>query len=206
MPYKVWTIGEEVLAADFNPYLQEQVTATFPNAAARDAALTAPKPGQQAWLADVGLVVMWTGSAWMPIPGQVIAYAESSANGPSTAQSGQSTLLSISFTMPALTPGRRVKLEGFVPYFQAVGATTTSGVSRLDIYAAAARVGRGRVYFDTGVAYHNGLAVAYADNTKAGFAAGTAIAATLRLDNSTGQAIQSAATATELMYFTAAVV
>lgn len=30
MPHKVWAVGEEVLAADFNTYIQEQVTPTFP--------------------------------------------------------------------------------------------------------------------------------------------------------------------------------
>jgi hypothetical protein len=75
MPYKVWVVGEEVLAADFNDYLQEQVVATFPNAAARDAAILAPNAGQLCVLADtntlqqyraatpVGWAKPW-GSSW----------------------------------------------------------------------------------------------------------------------------------------------
>jgi hypothetical protein len=42
MPTKTWVVGEEVLAADFNAYLQQQVVSTFPNVAGRDAWATAP--------------------------------------------------------------------------------------------------------------------------------------------------------------------
>jgi hypothetical protein len=58
MPYKIWAVGGEVLAADMNDYLQEQVVATFANAAARDAAITAPVAGQTAFLVDTaGLTI-----------------------------------------------------------------------------------------------------------------------------------------------------
>jgi hypothetical protein len=52
MPFKTWVAGEEVLAADQNTYLQKQVVATFPNAAARDAAIAAPEAGQMCLLLD----------------------------------------------------------------------------------------------------------------------------------------------------------
>jgi hypothetical protein len=45
MPTKVWVVGEEVLAADFNQYVQEQVITSFPNKAARNAAIPSPKVG-----------------------------------------------------------------------------------------------------------------------------------------------------------------
>lgn len=64
MPYKTWVVGEEVLAADFNAFVQKQVVATFPNAAARDAAIPAPNPGMKAWLDDVALEQVYDGAKW----------------------------------------------------------------------------------------------------------------------------------------------
>lgn len=64
MPYKVWITGEEVLAADFNDYLQEQVIATFANAALRDAAITAPNAGQMVYLADRQMLTKYDGTGW----------------------------------------------------------------------------------------------------------------------------------------------
>jgi len=65
MPFKVWAVGEEVLAADFNDYLQEQVVATFPSAAARDAAIVAPVVGQMVVLTAAPYPVqVWDGTAW----------------------------------------------------------------------------------------------------------------------------------------------
>lgn len=67
MPTKTWAVGEEVLAADFNTMLQGQVIATFPNAAARTAALAAPAEGMVTYLADAKSYQRWTGSAWAPV-------------------------------------------------------------------------------------------------------------------------------------------
>lgn len=64
MPSKVWAIGEEVLAADFNPYVQEQVLATFPSYAARDAAIGAPKAGQACYIIGTGELLIYAGTAW----------------------------------------------------------------------------------------------------------------------------------------------
>jgi len=67
MPFKVWAVGEEVLAADFNDYIQEQVVATFPNAAARDAAIIAPTTGQMVYIIDIAQVQLYDGAAWQPL-------------------------------------------------------------------------------------------------------------------------------------------
>jgi hypothetical protein len=64
MPHKVWVVGEEVLAADFNNYVQEQVIATFANAAARTAAIAAPTVGMATWLTDSQAFEIWDGAAW----------------------------------------------------------------------------------------------------------------------------------------------
>jgi len=88
MPTKTWVVGEEVLAADFNNYVQTQVVARFATAAARDTAWPAATAGAGAvsvttdtstlwivvggaWVAAVG--GPWTtptlGGAWVPVGG-----------------------------------------------------------------------------------------------------------------------------------------
>jgi hypothetical protein len=64
VPFKTWVVGEEVLAADFNAYVQKQVVATFPNAAARTAAIPSPSAGMVTFLTDTNQMQYWTGSAW----------------------------------------------------------------------------------------------------------------------------------------------
>lgn len=68
MPFKIWAVGEEVLAQDFNDYLGEQVIATFPNVAARDAAIVAPNIGQVVHVVAVGLQ-LFDGVGWVTIRG-----------------------------------------------------------------------------------------------------------------------------------------
>lgn len=67
MAFKTWAVGEEVLAADFNSYVQRQTVAVFPNAAARTAAITAPTPGMVSYLSDVGRLEVYTDKS--PAPG-----------------------------------------------------------------------------------------------------------------------------------------
>jgi len=68
--YKTWAVGEEVLAADLNSYIQSQVVAQFPSASARSATLPAPAVGQCTVLATAPTVIeAWDGSAWTRISG-----------------------------------------------------------------------------------------------------------------------------------------
>lgn len=67
MPTKTWVVGEEVLAADWNQLVQEQVVATFANLAARTTALPAPKPGMVTWLTDVKRLERFDGVAWQEV-------------------------------------------------------------------------------------------------------------------------------------------
>lgn len=65
MPHKSWAIGEEVLAADFNPNVADQVVATFASAAARAAAWPAPPIGAVSHLTSLpGVLWVFAGSAW----------------------------------------------------------------------------------------------------------------------------------------------
>jgi hypothetical protein len=67
MPHKVWQVGEEVIAPDFNTYVQQQVVEQFPNVAARTAAVTAPVAGQPSYIdsgdANEG-IEFYNGAAW----------------------------------------------------------------------------------------------------------------------------------------------
>jgi hypothetical protein len=66
--FKVWAVGEEVLAADFNSFLQQQVVAVFPNVPARDAAIVAPNEGQLCYVTADKTLYQFTGAAWVGAP------------------------------------------------------------------------------------------------------------------------------------------
>ncbi len=73
MPTKTWAPGEAVIAADFNSYVQQQVVATFANAAARAAAITTPLPGMLTWVADKARLEYYTGAGWRPTAPRPVA-------------------------------------------------------------------------------------------------------------------------------------
>src|SRR5262245_19395364 len=100
MPQKVWAIGEEVLAADFNAYVQQQVVPVFTNVAQRDAQWAAPPTGALCVTADTLTVWQYTGAAWVQYRQQT--WYGYNANG-QTISTGGSV-----FTMlntPTLPPG-----------------------------------------------------------------------------------------------------
>lgn len=80
MPSKVWVAGEEVLASDWNSLVQEQVVATFATAAARTAAIAAPKAGQLTYLIDTQRLDRWDGTGWRAVPYGDLGYAQITAN------------------------------------------------------------------------------------------------------------------------------
>jgi hypothetical protein len=108
--FKIWAVGEEVLAADFNAFLQQQVVAVFASAAARDAAITAPTRGQACYVQATAQLLVYDGTAWRPpwnMPWGLVQYAESTAvAGPITGP-GNIPGLSFTYTHPA---GRRLRL------------------------------------------------------------------------------------------------
>ena len=61
--FKTFTTGEVLTAGDTNGYLMQGVL-VFTDAAARDAAITAPAEGQFAYLKDTDITTYYTGSAW----------------------------------------------------------------------------------------------------------------------------------------------
>jgi hypothetical protein len=78
--FKVWGVGEEVLAADFQAYVQTQVVAQFPNPATRDSQWPAPPVGARCVtteFAAAGQILAWVRhpSGWRYVPGQTIVLA-----------------------------------------------------------------------------------------------------------------------------------
>lgn len=109
MPTKTWVVGEEVLAADFNTFVQRQVVATFANAAARDAAIPSPTEGMMAYLDDLNALQLRLDTLWKTLPAGYLAEAKLTANSGSAAQTPLVVPgLSISITVPA---GRRIRLS-----------------------------------------------------------------------------------------------
>ena len=63
--YRTFEAAEVLTATNVQTFLQDQVIATFANAAARDAAITSPSEGQHCFLRDVDELQFYTGSAWV---------------------------------------------------------------------------------------------------------------------------------------------
>lgn len=65
-PHKNWAIGEEVVAADFNPLIANQIVATFASAAARAAEWPSPPHGAQSYLTGTNSLESFDGTNWVP--------------------------------------------------------------------------------------------------------------------------------------------
>jgi hypothetical protein len=66
--FKTFTTGEVLTAADTNGYLMQGVL-VFDDAAARDAAITAPVEGQVVYLKDTNAVLSYDGSSYVAVGG-----------------------------------------------------------------------------------------------------------------------------------------
>jgi hypothetical protein len=126
-------VGEEVLAADFNTYVQKQVVATFANAAARTAAIPAPTAGMVSYLTDVQVVQYYDGTVWRA-PTGVIGHIEMLVNsGGVTTAPAPSTLI-VTATVPG---GHRIKVSACVTMQQTVAS---SGAIHASIYQDSAPI------------------------------------------------------------------
>jgi hypothetical protein len=66
--HKTYNIGDEVLAADFNPYVMDQVVTVWASAAARTAGWATPPNGAQSYLQDhPGALYCYNGTAWIQV-------------------------------------------------------------------------------------------------------------------------------------------
>jgi hypothetical protein len=121
MPSKVWAVGEEVLAADMNDYIQEQVVATFATAAARDAAIPAPNNGQACWLQDALALYVYDGAAWRTFgKGRIASATIGSRDNP---PGGNVVHATVTFTLPV---ARLVEIRAQVSWSCITAAMTGS--------------------------------------------------------------------------------
>ena len=72
--YRTFEAAEVLTATNVQTFLQDQVIATFANAAARDAAITSPSEGQHCFLKDVDALQYYTGSAWVAAGGASVGF------------------------------------------------------------------------------------------------------------------------------------
>ncbi|OUT68739.1 MAG: hypothetical protein CBB70_05485 [Planctomycetaceae bacterium TMED10] len=66
--FKNFTDGSVLTAAEVNTYLMEQTVMVFADATARDAAVTSPTEGMNAYLKDTNSLVYYDGSVWAGWP------------------------------------------------------------------------------------------------------------------------------------------
>lgn len=103
--YRIFNTGDVLTAAQVQYYLQNQTIMFFANAAARDAALTAPivAEGMFAYLADTNTTVYYDGAAWQSFgtgdvtgltAGAGITITNASGPVPTIALSSNATLVS----------------------------------------------------------------------------------------------------------------
>jgi hypothetical protein len=131
MPTKVWAIGEEVLSADFNPMVQEQVVATFANAAARTAGIVTPRIGQITALQDVKSLWLWDGTAWKSLPKGRLGFAWVPTG---FVQAGATATEVLRITLN-LAESRVIQVTGYANTTQVTTAATTA-YARLNVASA----------------------------------------------------------------------
>ena len=92
--FKSFSTGDVLTAADVNTYLMQQTIMVFANATARDAAITSPSEGMNAFLTASDELVYYDGSSWTGWPvGDITGITTAAASGLSGgATSGTVTL------------------------------------------------------------------------------------------------------------------
>jgi len=117
MPQKTWVVGEQVLASDFNTYVQNQVVARFATTAARDTAWPAATAGAGAVCVTTDTGKLWEviGGVWVqPTPPGILTGA---CPGGTIPASGQIQTAAIA----AVPPGTYLVTYTFL--MQGVGAS-----------------------------------------------------------------------------------
>ena len=125
MPQKSWAVGEEVLATDFNTFVQNQVVPAFGNVGTRDSQYTAPPNGALCVTTD-------TNTLWQRISG--IWQRQGSGNLMGSAWSTTDTSIAPSALLPIAVAFTSVALHKYLyiaecGYGQAAG--TGGGASQI---------------------------------------------------------------------------
>jgi hypothetical protein len=131
MPFKVWGVGEEVLAADFQTFLQGQTVPQFPNPATRDSQWPSPPTGAvcvTTEFAAAGQILHWVRhpTGWRPVPGQTLAVTTVAAATSGVASGADLPGMAVSFN----AGGAPVLVEMRAP----IQNTGAEGVCALALY------------------------------------------------------------------------
>lgn len=127
MPQKTWAVGEEVLAADFNSFLQQQVVATFPNTVTRDL-WAAPPIGALCVTTDTLTFWIYSGTAWGIVSGLSQVQQAAIATGIATAAAVELTLATIN--IPAKPAAYTLECSAF---WHAYNGGNDTGAARVRV-------------------------------------------------------------------------
>jgi hypothetical protein len=140
MSYKTFVNGFPLNASELNTYLMSQVVATFPNATARDEAISAPNEGQVVYIENTASFLWWTGADWenlIPSGGSV---SNKTANYSTLATDAGNTINSTGSAITVtvdnnLTAGQRIDFvqtgAGQITFAAGSGVTLNSKGSKL---------------------------------------------------------------------------
>lgn len=118
MPFKTFTSGTKLPAADVQSYLMNQSVMVFANAAARSSAITSPTEGMITYLSDTNVLNVYDGSAW------VGAVNTGSLNGYTGV-----TYADVAFTMNTTLTYRMVTIPASKIYLDIVSVVPLQGVN-----------------------------------------------------------------------------
>src|SRR5262245_14085648 len=121
---KQWAVGEEVLAADFNNYVQNQVVPVFASATVRDTEWPSPPNGAVCVTLDTGTLYQRANAAWYTPFRRIQAQTRSSAT---TSASAETVALT---TTASVIPGNRL-LRVQAGWYNAVGGVGEACIVRI---------------------------------------------------------------------------
>jgi hypothetical protein len=125
MPHKLWAVGEEVLAADFQTYLQDQTVPVFLNVVERDT-WAAPPLGALCVTSANGKVYQYTSAGWVRLPPALLGYVEKTTAQPGI---GNTSVAITGLTLTATVPvSNVVEIAARFQFFGTAGWATDSQV------------------------------------------------------------------------------
>ena len=102
--------------------VQRQIVATFPNAAARDAAIAAPAAGMVAYLTDLQVVQIYNGAVWKSLPGGVLGEFEYTVDSGGVGATPAASVMIVTANVPA--SGHRIRASANVLINHTAGTGT----------------------------------------------------------------------------------
>jgi hypothetical protein len=130
MPQKSWAVGEEVLATDFNTYMQNQVIPQFTGTAQRDSQWASPPTGALCVTTDTNTVWQRAAGGWFKPYGEW-GYQQTAADVIGI-QQAYVTVCTTTFTIPTGV-SRRVHLNASMFMFKGAGDAAAIAVVRFNI-------------------------------------------------------------------------